>query len=59
VKKAKTKADLEASLIREAMTLLSKRGASKGGKARWKGKTKAERTAYAKYLVDCRKKRKA
>lgn len=31
---------------------------SKGGKARWKGKTKKERAAHAKMMVEAREKKK-
>lgn len=42
------------------MRMDTKEAGRRGGKARWKGKTKAERSAYAKKMVEAREaKRKA
>jgi hypothetical protein len=45
--------------VREAMRWLSKRGAAKGGKARWKGVSAEERSAHAKRAVAAREAKRA
>ncbi len=46
--------------VRAAMRWLSARGAKLGGKARWEGRTTAEKSAHARLMVAAREaKRKA
>lgn len=45
--------------IRAVAKILSTRGAQKGGKARWDGKTAEEKRAHAMIMVDARRKNKS
>lgn len=45
--------------VRAAMRWLSARGAKLGGKARWEGRTAAEKSAHAKLMVAAREAKRA
>jgi hypothetical protein len=45
--------------VRAAMRWLSARGAKLGGKARWEGRTAAEKSAHARLMVAAREAKRA